>query len=49
MKKIRVLLVRFGMVNPQQVDVAKIDVARFVTGLGDCNQARPRIQKESIV
>lgn len=41
-EEIRALLVRFGMVNPQQVDVAKIDVTRFREGLGEIAVKRVR-------
>jgi trigger factor len=41
-QEIRSLLVRFGMANPQQVDVDKIDVTRFREGLGDIATKRVR-------
>lgn len=41
-EEIRALLVRFGMVNPQQVDVSKIDVTRFRAGLGEVALKRVR-------
>ena len=41
-EEIRGLLVRFGMVNPQQVDVSKIDASRFRAGLGEIAAKRVR-------
>lgn len=41
-EEIRALLVRFGMVNPQQVDVSKVDVTRFREGLGEIAIKRVR-------
>ena len=41
-QEIRSLLVRFGMVNPQQVDVEKVDVTRFREGLREIAIKRVR-------
>jgi trigger factor len=41
-EEVRALLVRFGMVNPQQVDVNKIDVSHFRAGLGEIAAKRVR-------
>jgi trigger factor len=39
-QEIRSLLVRFGMVNPEKVDVASINVTRFRDGLGEVASKR---------